>query len=100
MSEMLKQFKIQKTVNGQPNILFVLTTGPAADTEVLSNVGAMYRSAGIKVWAYGINAKATKFLSDLRYIAYSKDYLVYGNKKSIVTPDRFTAIQDVIKKGI
>lgn len=99
MSVMLKQFEVQMKKNNRPNILFVFATGPSADNDVHKAIGDKYRAKGIRVWAYGINPQANKFIDDLNLIAYKPGYVVFGDKKSIATADRFTAIQNLIQQG-
>ena len=99
MAEIYKQFIIQTARNALPNMLFVISTGPTSDGEVLRPIGAKYRKKGIKVWAYGVNPKAKKFVDELKKIATNPNYVVYGPKKSLVTPDRFKAITELVKQG-
>ena len=99
MAEIFKRFEIQRRRNGLPNILFVITTGATSDGDLMKPIGDRYRKKGIKVWAYGVNPKAKKFVDELKSIATNPNYVVYGPKKSLVTPDRFNAVQELIKQG-
>ena len=99
MIEIFKQFRAQMARNNRPNVLFVTMIGKATDTDILPAISAKFRAKGIKVWAYGINPKANRFLSDLKNIATNPGYIVYGPKRSLVTPDRFTAIENLLKQG-
>lgn len=100
MAEIFKRFEIQRRRNGLPNILFVITTGATSDGDVMKPIGDRYRTKGIKVWAYGVNPNAKKFVDELKSIATNPSYVVYGPKKSLVTPDRFNAVQELIKQGL
>ena len=99
MAEMFKQFETQRRRNPLPNILFVLTTGATSDGEVMQAIGDKFRAKKIKVLAYGINPKANKYIDELKKIATTPTLVVYGQKRSFVTPDRFKAIQEIIKQG-
>lgn len=99
MAEIFKRFEVQRRKNSLPNILFVLTTGATSDGDVLKPISDKFRAKGIKVWAYGINQKANKFVDDLKNIATNPSYVVYGPKKSLVTPERFRAIEELVKQG-
>ena len=99
MAEIFKRFESQRRRNGLPNILFVITTGATTDGDVMRPIGDRYRAKGIKVWAYGVNPQAKKFVDELKNIATNPNYVIYGPKKSLVTPERFTAVQELIKQG-
>ena len=100
MVEVFKQFKMQMGRNNRPNVLFVIMVGKASDSDILPAISAKYRAKGIKVWAYGINPKASQIVPDLKKIATNPSYVVYGPKRSMVTPDRFSAIENLIKQGM
>ena len=99
MVEIFRQFKAQMSRNSRPGVLFVTMTGKATDSDILPAIAGKFRAKGIKVWAYGINPKANTFLSDLKKIATNPSYVVYGPKRSLVTPERFAAIENLIKQG-
>ena len=99
MVEIFKQFTTQMGRNSRPNVLFVTMIGKATDSDILPAISAKFRAKGIKVWAYGINPKANRFLPDLKNIATTIGYVVYGPKRSLVTPDRFSAIENLLKQG-
>lgn len=100
MVEMFKQFTVQIGKNNRPNILFVMMVGKADDSDILKPIGDKYRAKGIKVWGLGVNPKAKKFVDDLNKIATKPGYVAFGDKKSFVTPERFSAIEDLIKQGL
>ncbi|XP_065051247.1 uncharacterized protein LOC135680930 isoform X2 [Rhopilema esculentum] len=98
MVEVYKQFIVQMGRNKNPNVLFVIMVGKATDSDILPAIGAKFKAKNIKVWGYGINPKANTFKDDLQKIATSPGYVVYGPTKSMVTPDRFKAIENLIKQ--
>ena len=99
MVEIYKQFIGQMARNNRPNILFVITVGKATDGDILKPIGDKFRAKNIKVWGYGINPKANQFVDDLKKIATTPGYVVFGDKKSMVTPQRFDAIENLLKQG-
>ena len=99
MIEIFKQFKSQMGRNNRPNVLFVTMLGKTSDPDILPAISAKFRAKGIKVWAYGISPKANLIVPDLKKIATDPSYVVYGPKRSLVTPDRFSAIENLLKKG-
>ena len=100
MVELFKQFTVQMSKNNRPNIVFVITIGKTDDGDILKPIGDKYRAKGIKVWALGVNPKAKTFVDDLNKVATKPGYVAFGDKKSFTTPERFSAMEDLIKQGL
>ena len=99
MSELYKLYLCQITKNSHPNFVFAIVNGKSQDADILPAIGDKFRRKGIKVMAFAPNLQAKIYLDELTKIVYKSPYIIYGDKKSIITPDRFTAITSIITQG-